>query len=124
NTLEILNGNRSLCVFSLGNDPLTHTMVGVFLEALLASREFLEVAFCRLRADFLKLCAAVQIPLTLLFDLIAAEALAITISDNVYDTQIKPQGITCFNRFRFLNIAGSKQEPFAVAKDQIAFALL
>lgn len=123
NALQFFNGDSALRVFGLPNDSFADLMVDVFGKPGFFQVAFLKQSLRALRPLALKFGAQFPVSLSHRLNLCATERLAITVGGNSSNAEVNAEEATRLAYRRFDHVDGGEQEPFALAKNQVSFAL-
>lgn len=123
NSAEFFYGDSATGAFSAGNDLLRYYVIGVAGEALFLAGQFLQAAIGRCRVLLLQLRAQAALTVAHALDFASAIHPAIRIGGNVRDAQIDAEE-SIGARFWLCHFTRGRKVKRAVAKDQIALALL
>ena len=121
---QIFQGNRSICVFRLGNQLLANTMIDIFRKPAFFAGKFLQLAFGRPRAFGLQLSPQAAVTVTHIVDVAGRVDFSITIYRDVHHAQIYAQNIFHHKRLSLFNFAGRKKVEHPWLENQISFTLL
>jgi len=122
NVCQIFDGNRSLRVFGLRNNPFGETVVDVFGKAAFLTGKNTKAAAAPQRAKSLQLISEPPMPIANILDCLAGVDFPITISCDAIHAQVNPKHAFHVDWFGCLNLGGGEQVPLTTHERQISFA--
>src|SRR5258708_1422856 len=123
NVPEFLNRYSLMVSLGLLNNAFGDDMIAVFAETGFTPREFLEMAFGRLRPTLLQTLTKRMVALACLLNRLATKRLTLAIRSQIDDAQVNTQDITGFIGCRFRDIRRHGKVESALTVNQVALSV-
>lgn len=120
---EFFNRNRAPGAFSLGNEHLRDTVVGVFAEAGFLAREDFQSPLSGSGSPALQPGSSTRQLAADTLDIRPSVAVAIAIESEIDDPEVNAEHTFDADLFRVWHVADASEIPLALNKHQIDFAL-